>query len=163
MKARRLFRPASGVAGRAKLPPMSTLVFVFGTLKQGFPNAATNRGERLAGEFETLQAYPLHLVGERHSPWLVDAPGEGVPVRGQLFRVDDAVLAEMDTLERISQPDGYRRAALAVRDIISGTILEVQAYLKPHAQWQPGLSRCGPLAEYTLQHAALYRKREKTD
>jgi gamma-glutamylaminecyclotransferase len=140
-----------------------TIVFVFGTLKQGFPNAATNRGERLAGEFETLQAYPLHLVGERHSPWLIDAPGEGVPVRGQLFRVDDAVLADMDKLERISEPDGYRRATLVVRDVVSGTAIEVQAYLKPQAQWQPELSRLGPLAEYTLQHAALYRKREKAD
>lgn len=140
-----------------------TVVFVFGTLKQGFPNAATNRGERLAGEFETLQAYPLHLVGERHSPWLIDAPGEGVPVRGQLFRVNEAVLADMDRLERISEPDGYRRATLMVREVGSDSVHEVQAYLKPLAQWQPALSQCGPLAEYTLQHAALYRKREKTD
>ncbi len=51
---------------------MSTLVFVFGTLKQGFPNFATNRGCRVSetetGRYRTQQRYPLYLVGPRHSP-----------------------------------------------------------------------------------------------
>lgn len=46
-------------------------VFVFGTLKEGFPNFAVNTGIRLSGNFETEDLYPLYLVGERHSPWLV--------------------------------------------------------------------------------------------
>ena len=54
---------------------MSHRVFVFGTLKEGFPNFATNRGRRIAGGFVTVQRYPLYLVGERFSPWLLDAAG----------------------------------------------------------------------------------------
>jgi gamma-glutamylaminecyclotransferase len=44
---------------------MASRVFVFGTLKQGFPNFHINRGRRVAGEFATGLAYPLYLVGER--------------------------------------------------------------------------------------------------
>ena len=58
---------------------MPTLVFVFGTLKQGFPNAATNRGARWPGNFRTEAAFPLYLVGERHVPWLLNAPGTSCP------------------------------------------------------------------------------------
>ena len=61
---------------------MSQLVFVFGTLKQGFPNFATNKGARVAGDFMTVERYPLYLVGERYSPWLVDAAGKGERVVG---------------------------------------------------------------------------------
>ncbi|WP_285414832.1 hypothetical protein [Variovorax sp. efr-133-TYG-130] len=34
---------------------MTDLVFVFGTLKEGFPNFTTNRGKRVAGEFVTVE------------------------------------------------------------------------------------------------------------
>ena len=35
----------------------------------------------------------------------------------------------------------------------------VFAYLKPPEQFSPSSARLGPLAEYTLEHAALYRGR----
>jgi len=54
--------------------PGHTLVFVFGTLKQGFPNFATNRGRRVGGTFRTLERLPLLLVGQRHVPWLIHSP-----------------------------------------------------------------------------------------
>src|SRR3954468_2126222 len=84
-------------ASRAsKLPDMPEhLVFVFGTLKEGFPNFATNRGKRLPGAYVTREPYPLPRVGERHSPWMLDLPGEGHPVSGQVFAVDDETLAAM--------------------------------------------------------------------
>ena len=37
---------------------MTHLVFVFGTLKEGFPNFATNRGVRVPGAFTTKYRYP---------------------------------------------------------------------------------------------------------
>jgi gamma-glutamylaminecyclotransferase len=139
---------------------MSHLVFVFGTLKQGFPNFATNRGMRLPGQFITRQRWPLYLVGERHSPWLLDQPGEGVQVLGQVFEVDDGVLAAMDVLERVTEPDGYRRVPVEVLPEADGARpLQVFAYLKPAQQLVAGQVRAGPLAEYTLAHAALYRPR----
>jgi gamma-glutamylaminecyclotransferase len=139
---------------------MSQLVFVFGTLKQGFPNFATNRGRRLPGQFITRERWPLYLVGERHSPWLIDQPGQGEQVAGQVFEVDDAALAAMDALERVAEPDGYRRVMIAVLAAASdAVVLQVFAYLKPAHQLLPGEVRAGPLADYTPDHAALYRPR----
>jgi gamma-glutamylaminecyclotransferase len=54
-----------------------TLVFVFGTLKQDFPNFHANRGVRVPGNYITAQRFPFYLVGERYSPWLIDQPGLG--------------------------------------------------------------------------------------
>lgn len=139
---------------------MSHLVFVFGTLKEGFPNFSVNAGVRVPGSFRTVDAYPMFLVGERHSPWLMDRRGEGLRVRGQVFRVDDATLAAMDRLERVAEPDGYRRALLEVEGGEPETVtLPVYAYLKPGGQLADADVRKGPLPEYTAADAALYRPR----
>ncbi|TFZ07691.1 gamma-glutamylcyclotransferase family protein [Ramlibacter humi] len=137
----------------------SHLVFVFGTLKEDFPNHATNRGVRVPGIFRTCTPYPLYLVGERHSPWMVDLPGQGHPVNGQLFRVDDETLAAMDRLERVSEPDGYRRVLLDFEGGEPPGRRQAHVYLKPAGQLTPSDIRVGPLAEYSLEHAALYRPR----
>jgi len=142
---------------------MAHRVFVFGTLKEGFPNFSTNRGTRVAGDFMTVERYPLYCVGERHSPWLVDAAGEGERVVGQVFEVDDGTLAAMDRLERTTEPDGYRRAMLEVEalDDGPGARCRVHAYIKPREQFALADARLGPLREYTREHAALYRSREE--
>lgn len=141
---------------------MSQRVFVFGTLKQGFPNHHRNRGRRVSGRYRTVEAYPLLLVGERHSPWLVDAPGEGLPVYGEVYELEDAALADMDLLERIDQPDGYRRRELLVIDEMSSREQLIQAYLKPVEQYLALPTeeiRSAPLSEYSLTLAASYRPR----
>ncbi|MDM0034736.1 gamma-glutamylcyclotransferase family protein [Variovorax sp. J22P271] len=141
---------------------MSQLVFVFGTLKEGFPNFATNKGARVAGDFMTVERYPLYLVGERFSPWLIDAAGEGERVVGQVFEVDEATLAAMDELERIAEQDGYRRVMLDVEALADGrgTVRRVHAYVKPREQFTVADARLGPLQAYTREHAALYRRRQ---
>ena len=73
-------------------------IFVFGTLKEGFPNYQFNVGERLFGEFETVLLHSIYLVGKRCSPWMVENPSAGTLVQGQVFQVDDAALAVMDAL-----------------------------------------------------------------
>ncbi len=134
-----------------------TPVFVFGTLKAGFPNHHHNDG-RLLGRFVTRERFPLYLAGERCSPWLLDMPGTGERVAGEVYLVDDPALARMDRLERTHAPDGYRRREIMVEGT-EDEVLEVQVYLKPPAQFDPALFRGGPYAEYTAEHAALYRQR----
>ena len=140
---------------------MITRLFVFGTLKAGFPNFAINRGRRVPGRFRTEAAYPLFLVGERQVPWMLDAAGTGFAVLGELYDVDAPALREMDALERVGQPGGYVRQAIRVvaADIAGGVPLSVQAYLKPAHTLAPLDIRLGPLADYTLAHAARYRRR----
>ena len=140
---------------------MSHLIFVFGTLKQGFPNFSRNQALRVAGEFVTLRRFPLYLVGERCSPWLVNSPGQGQQVTGQLFRADPIALAHMDALERVAEADGYRRLAITVvrlGDALASR-LEALAYFKTPGQFKLADARHGPLAAYTAEHAALYRSR----
>lgn len=137
-----------------------TLVFVFGTLKEGFPNFAVNRGRRVGGVFRTLDRLPLWLVGERHVPWLIDSPGEGERVAGEVYEVDAAALAAMDELEGVGRPDGYHRKAIRVRAAgDDGAELVVQIYMKHAHQLDRAEVRQGPLAEYTPAHAKRYRKR----
>jgi gamma-glutamylaminecyclotransferase len=135
-------------------------VFVFGTLKQGFPNFATNAGRRIEGEYLTVERYPLYLVGARHSPWLIDLPGQGHRVAGQLFEVDEAALARMDALERIGEPDGYRRERIRVMrcDGSAAEAVEAFVYLQPNSPSRDEI-RFGPLDAYLPAHASLYRSR----
>ena len=81
---------------------MSHPVFVYGTLKQGFPNFHINHGERVGAEFLTAQAFPMYIVGTRRLPWLVNRPGQGHHVLGQLYLVDEAGLAASKGCRRSS-------------------------------------------------------------
>jgi gamma-glutamylaminecyclotransferase len=136
-------------------------VFVFGTLKQGFPNSSANKGSRVAGEFITKNRYPLYLVGERYSPWLVASKGEGFQVRGQVFMADESTLDEMDRLERINETDGYRRVQISVYSESTNEELQVFVYVKPPEQLQGIQVQLGPLTEYELKHSTLYQKRNR--
>ena len=91
-------------------------------------------------------------------PWMIDAPGSGERVAGEVYEVDAAALAAMDELEGVGRPDGYHRKALQVQ-AADGTVTLAQVYMKHAHQVVPADVRTGPLAEYTLEHAALYRKR----
>lgn len=136
----------------------SWLVFVYGTLKEGFRNFHVNRGRRLPGEFVTLQAYPLYVIGEFGLPWLVQEPGRGQRVTGQVFEVDAPTLAALDVLERVSDTGWYLRTALQVRPAAGGAALWASAYFGDTARLQSDRVHHGPLAEYTQQHQDLYRR-----
>ncbi len=136
-----------------------TKVFVFGTLKSGFPNFHTNRGVRVGETFVTKQPFPLYLVGERCSPWLVLTPGAGHPVRGEVYEVSAEALANMDALERISEPDGYRKVEIDVLCMDSGKTLQVYVYGKPPEQLACADIRHTLAGEYLIEHAKLYRAR----
>jgi gamma-glutamylaminecyclotransferase len=143
--------------------PGGTLVFVFGTLKQGFPNFAVNQGRRVGSAFRTLERHPLLLVGERHVPWLIDSPGLGERVAGELYEVNAAALAAMDELEGVGRPDGYHRKGLRVQAATPGddAVVLAHVYMKRADQVVEANVQIGPLAEYTLAHAALYRRRDE--
>ena len=134
-------------------------VFLFGTLKQGFPNSSKNKGSRVPGEFLTKNRYPLYLVGERHSPWLVLSEGEGFQVRGQVFMIDEATLIDMDRLERTHETDGYCRVQMTVYSEFTNEEMQVHVYVKPPEQLEGMLVQLGPIAEYELEHSLLYQKR----
>lgn len=139
---------------------MSDLIFVFGTLKEGFRNAHINRGRRVPGRYVTTRPHPLHIVGERCLPWLLDRPGEGLPVFGELYAADAEALAEMDRLERIDVPGWYERRRIAVRvHPGSGPLLEPWVYFGSEAGFAGAPLHAGPLGEYLLSHQTTYLPR----
>ena len=132
-------------------------VFVFGTLKEGFANFHANLGTQTGGEYVTCSKFPLYLVGDRHSPWMINMEGMGKRVRGQVFKVDEVALEAMDRLERIHEPDGYQRISIQVaseRDTITAF-----AYVKPASALDNAEIKAGPLECYEQHHDGLYRPR----
>jgi gamma-glutamylaminecyclotransferase len=91
----------------------------------------------------------------------VFSAGEGELVAGQVFEVDQAALDAMDVLERVTEADGYRRVSIAVErvDGAAPSGLSVQAYVKAPEHFRAADVKAGPLSEYTMAHAGLYRSR----
>lgn len=135
------------------------LLFVYGSLKEGFPNFHANKGHRLPGRYRTVQRYPLYLA-DGALPCLLPQPGSGLHVVGQLFEVNARQLAEMDALERVGEPGGYARLSIEVRphDETAGAAPRTAFVYMQHESRLAGAGpHTGPLAEYTLDHARLLR------
>jgi gamma-glutamylaminecyclotransferase len=144
------------------------LVFVYGTLKEGFRNFHINHGKRLPGEFVTVRPHALLIVGEFWLPWLLEEARaqtgslgntEGHPVIGQVYALDDAALAEMDKLEQIDEAGWYLRRRIDVRprdaEASAGPELRPWVYFGSREGLASGGKHLGPLPEYTLAHQEL--------
>lgn len=134
------------------------LLFVYGSLKEGFPNFHVNKGRRVAGSYRTAQPCSLYLFKGQLPCLLPSLPG-GLHVEGQLFEVAPEALAAMDALERVGEPGGYRREHIALErtDVTPPTPLQAYVYTQdPALLRQPG-PHPGPLACYTLAHAQTLR------
>lgn len=81
-------------------------VFVYGSLKRGFRHHDQMAGARFLGEARTARRYTLVVAGDY--PALVD--GGATAVAGELFAVDDPLLAALDAFEEV--PELYVRAPL---------------------------------------------------
>lgn len=139
--------------------PRLPLLFVYGSLKEGFPNFHVNKGRRVAGDYRTAQAHPFFLVGGR-LPCLMLPAGRGHRVAGQLFEVDAPALAAMDRLERVGEPGGYRRAVIEVEPIGAGLgaqRVDAFVYVQDESLLTATGRHIGPLAEYTQEHAKALR------
>ena len=74
---------------------------MYGTLKTGFPNhSEMPAGARFLGQGLTVEAYPLVVgAGRCQIPFMLNLPGHGHRLRGEVWEVDDAGLAHLDTFE----------------------------------------------------------------
>jgi gamma-glutamylaminecyclotransferase len=123
----------------ATQPPRLTVVWVYGTLKRGFANhTATNLVKAAAlGAAVTLDRFPLLTLSRFHVPFLLDAPGHGRSVSGELYAVDPTLLAELDALE--GHPDWYARREISVCMVQGGGQRIAQGYLLPATLFQTKL------------------------
>lgn len=109
-------------------------VFVYGTLKRGFPYESALAGQRFLGRCRTCEAYPLVIGGRWYSPILIAEPGRGHRVFGELYEVSDETLATLDRMEGTHLPIGYERIELAVETAVEGARLDAWTYVKERAR-----------------------------
>lgn len=126
-------------------------VFVYGTLKRGYPNAHIGMPRAtFIGNYRTAERYPLVIGGNWFSPNLLNEPGTGHQVTGEVYAVDDAVLAELDDLESVHLPTGYVRLEIPIEplDVSARPLPAVWTYLRERRHLE--IIHDGPLATYPL-------------
>ncbi|XP_068635204.1 putative gamma-glutamylcyclotransferase At3g02910 [Aristolochia californica] len=149
-----------GAAGRNQI-----LIFTYGTLKHGFSNhpliqdmIRTNDAVFI-GIVRTVDCYPL-VCGPYRVPFLLNLPGSGNRVSGELYAVSTDALHRMDELEGTGCGH-YERLLLEVR-MENGQIIQAQAYYA-HRSYAPELwKRNGEkgFCSYSEKEAKGYVKRK---
>jgi gamma-glutamylaminecyclotransferase len=80
---------------------MSTLLFVYGTLKRGGMNHAQLASEKFIATAQTQPGYRLYDVGS--FPGLVPDATAQHSIAGELWEVSDAGLARLDCFEGVAE------------------------------------------------------------
>ncbi|KAI4896200.1 hypothetical protein NFI96_026426 [Prochilodus magdalenae] len=94
-------------------------IFVYGTLKRGQPNHyrmldITNGKAKFLSCARTVEKYPLIIAGEYNIPFLLNVPGSGQHVQGEIYIVDDQMLKFLDWFEGCPQMYQRTRVLLEV-------------------------------------------------
>jgi gamma-glutamylaminecyclotransferase len=105
-------------------------VFVYGTLKRGFPNHHFMDGASFVGTGRTVEAWPLVIGNQWFSPYLLPERGGGHRVAGELWDVPESMMPALDELESTHLPNGYRRERVAVEADDGSGVQEIWAYFR---------------------------------
>jgi len=97
------------LAGQAQpdLPPDGELFFAYGTLKQGgqYHHLLKDMAAEFVGRGQLVIPYPLILA---EYPCLLDQPGSGLGVKGEVFRIPQS--ADWKILDQLEDhPREYKR------------------------------------------------------
>lgn len=90
-------------------------VFVYGSLKRAQPNypymidSKNGKAEFLATA-STVQKYPLVIATKYNLPFLLNLPGQGKKVHGEVYEVDEKMLKYLDWFEKV--PTMYQRTVV---------------------------------------------------
>ena len=115
-------------------PPQTHRVFVYGTLRRAKRNHALLETSRFIGEAATLRTYWMITTGA--FPIVLDAvPADfgrlPLAIAGEIYHVDDAVLEQLDRLERNGQ--AYDRK---VTDVVeAGRKVQAHIYIGVADYW----------------------------
>ncbi|XP_009361138.2 putative gamma-glutamylcyclotransferase At3g02910 [Pyrus x bretschneideri] len=148
-------------------PPRRSVVFTYGTLKRGFGNHALmeelmRSGDAVfLGSYRTQENFPL-VCGPYQVPFLLNLPGSGERVTGELYGVSSGGLARMDELEGTSRGH-YERLPIKLVVLEEGEAEEAEAYFA-HSSYARELwmknGRRG-LSAYSEKEARGYVKRNE--
>lgn len=80
----------------------------------------------------TTQKYPLVIATKHNIPFLLNIPGNGHRVQGEIYKVDEQMLKFLDDFEVV--PTMYQRTPIMVevmevaKDLKAGSTIEVYVY-----------------------------------
>ena len=112
-------------------------VLIYGTLKRGFPlHEKGLAGLDPLGHYQTVEPYPLYIAMSFFGPVMLDRPGEGLVVQGELYEVEEARLRVLDGLENVGDPGSFR-SQLLVEPVGGGVSLEAVGFMKDESWLQP--------------------------
>ncbi|CAN8260601.1 unnamed protein product [Cochlearia groenlandica] len=148
----------------------TTLVFTYGTLKRGFSNHVLMQDlirscdASFKGVYQTQDKYPL-VCGPYRVPFLLNKPGSGQRVTGELYAVSPRGLSRLDELEGITRGHYVRqriRLVAAEEEEEDGEVeTEVEAYYA-HKSYEEELwerNKGRSFGAYTEKEARGYVKR----
>ncbi|MCP3395271.1 gamma-glutamylcyclotransferase [Bradyrhizobium sp. CCGB12] len=105
-------------------------LFVFGTLKRGYPlHDHGLRGAQFIGIYRTQQRLPLLIAGRWFAPMMFNEPGNGHKVLGEVYRIEEFQLPSLDRIESIGEP-GNLRLKITVEPVGDGKPLSAFVYMK---------------------------------
>jgi gamma-glutamylaminecyclotransferase len=123
-----------------------TSIFIYGTLKRGFAlHDKGLTGAKFLGLFQTVEPYPLYIAKPFYGPMMLDRPGEGLIVQGELYEADEERLALIDQLEDVGQPGSFR-SKIRVETAGGGEQIEAVGFMKDESWLEPLHS--GLLSDY---------------
>lgn len=138
-------------------------VFVYGTLKTGQPNhrvllESAHGRAAFRGWGRTVEPYPLVIAGQRNIPWLLNLPGQGRRVAGEVYAVDEQMLRFLDEFEGC--PDMYQRTRVTVA--VEGAGGTLQCFVYSTATYPPEWVHLPYHDDYDSQgeHGLRYSPRE---
>uniref|UniRef100_G1QAW5 Gamma-glutamylaminecyclotransferase n=1 Tax=Myotis lucifugus TaxID=59463 RepID=G1QAW5_MYOLU len=139
-------------------------VFVYGTLKRGQPNHqvlldATHGCATFRGRGRTVQPCPLVIAGQHNIPRLLNLPGRGHRVSGEIYTVDERMLRFLDEFEGC--PDLYQRVRVSVGPPAAAE-RRLQCFVYITATYPPAWAQLPHLDNYDAQgaHGLPYHPRE---
>ncbi|GFQ00404.1 putative gamma-glutamylcyclotransferase at3g02910 [Phtheirospermum japonicum] len=146
-----------------------SLIFVYGTLKHGIYNhklledLVGTRDAAYLGPHTTVEAFPL-VCGPHGIPYLINLPGSGLRVRGELYSVSSGPgLARLDELEGLDRGH-YERLPVSVAAEGGGgeAVLEVEAYFAHRGYGEALWKRCGEkgLSEFSVAMGEKYVRQQ---
>jgi len=111
-------------------------VIALGTLKRGFPLHHGLTGAQFCGEYCTVERFPMLIAGPWFAPMILNEPGVGHRLFGELYEVGGSCLARLDKMESIGQPGNFR-VAIEVAPVDGGKSSIAFAYMKSRALAEP--------------------------
>lgn len=89
-------------------------LFVYGTLKAGRPNHYKMKETTFLGTAITKHRFPLVVGGPNFTPYLINQPGTGYHIKGEIYKLNEMQFREMDAFEKV--PEYYHRLPIELQN-----------------------------------------------